>query len=49
MVINEMTFNQVSFCYGNCIPINTVYNSIKNQHITYIVDFEANPKKNQNI
>ena len=49
MVINKMTFNQVSFCYGNRIPINTVYRSIKNQSITYIVDFKTNPKNYQNI
>ena len=49
MVINKMTFNQVSFCYGNCIPLNTVYRSIKNQSITYIVDFKINPKNYKNI
>ena len=48
-VINKMTFNQVSFCYVNRIPINTFYCSIQNQHITYIVDFETNPKNYQSI
>ncbi|MBO6022822.1 hypothetical protein J6P51_02375 [bacterium] len=49
MVINKMTFNQVTQCYQNSISINTIYRLIKNQQILYEVDFNTNPKSCKNI
>ena len=49
MVINKVTFNQVTQCYQNSISINTIYRLIKNQQILYEVDFNTNPKSCKNI